>query len=129
LRQDPSYPPRFKEAQARAAQALEDEAVRRAHEGLRKPILYKGKPVRDHGQMPYETEYSDPLLALLLKANNPDKFKDKTAITVRRIKSLDDLDEGELRELEIDLLKRLEGLEGQAQLPAGSVIETTAEVV
>ena len=66
------------------------------------------------------------MLVLLLKGNNPDKFKEKTAITVRRIKSLDDLDADELAELERDLLRRYEG---QAQLPApgAQVVETTAE--
>jgi hypothetical protein len=54
-----------------AACTLEDEAVRRAHEGLRKPVWYKGKIVG------YETEYSDTLLLAVLKANNPDKFRDR----------------------------------------------------
>jgi len=42
-----------------------------AHEGLRKPVWYKGKIVG------YETEYSDTLLLAVLKANNPDKFRDR----------------------------------------------------
>ena len=42
-----------------------------AHEGLRKPVWYKGKIVG------YETENSDTLLLAVLKANNPDKFRDR----------------------------------------------------
>ena len=42
-----------------------------AHEGLRKPVWSKGKIVG------YETEYSDTLLLAMLKANNPDKFRDR----------------------------------------------------
>lgn len=57
-------------AEAQAARTLEDEAVRRAHEGLRKPVRYKGKIVG------YETEYSDSLMLALLKANNPEKFRE-----------------------------------------------------
>ena len=62
---------RFRQAEMQAARTLEDEAVRRAHEGLRKPVWYKGKIVG------YETEYSDTLLLAVLKANNPDKFRDR----------------------------------------------------
>jgi hypothetical protein len=71
LATDPSYPSRFRQAEMQAARTLEDEAVRRAHEGLRKPVWYKGKIVG------YETEYSDTLLLAVLKANNPDKFRDR----------------------------------------------------
>jgi hypothetical protein len=71
LAADPSYPARFRQAEVQAARTLEDEAVRRAHEGLRKPVWYKGRIVG------YETEYSDTLLLAVLKANNPDKFRDR----------------------------------------------------
>jgi hypothetical protein len=71
LATDPSYPARFRQAEMQAARTLEDEAVRRAHEGLRKPVWYKGKIVG------YETEYSDTLLLAVLRANNPDKFRDR----------------------------------------------------
>ena len=73
LKEDPTYAARFQEATERAARSLEDEAVRRAHEGLRKPVRYKGKIVG------YDTEYSDSLLLALLKANNPEKFMDRSA--------------------------------------------------
>jgi hypothetical protein len=67
---DPTYPARFKEAEQRAARSLRDEAVRRAHDGLRKAVWYKGKVVG------YETEYSDTLLLGLLKALDPE-FREK----------------------------------------------------
>ena len=69
LKEDPTYPQRFKEATEAASRTLEDEAVRRAHEGLRKAVRYKGKVVG------YETEYSDSLLTELLRATNPQKFR------------------------------------------------------
>ena len=71
MKEDPSYPARFREAEGVAARTLEDEMIRRAHEGLRKPVWYKGKIVG------YETEYSDALLIAALKANNPEKFRER----------------------------------------------------
>src|SRR5678815_3890434 len=56
LKNDPGYPERFEEAKSMALTALEDEMIRRGHEGLRKAVRYKGKVVG------YETEYSDRLL-------------------------------------------------------------------
>jgi hypothetical protein len=50
MREDPTYRPRFIEAEKQAACGLEDEAVRRAREGVRKLVLYKGQPVYVHGE-------------------------------------------------------------------------------
>lgn len=85
LRDDPSYPARFDEALKAAARRFEDEAVRRAVEGMPKGIYYKGKRVA------IEREYSDQLLALLLKANNPEKFGDKSKldVNVARVTSIE----------------------------------------
>lgn len=52
---------------------LEPEAVRRAVEGVQKPIYYKGKRV---GRV---REYSDTLLIFLLKAHDPERYKDRSA--------------------------------------------------
>ena len=85
LNQDPTYPPRFENAKQRAAQTLEDEAIRRAHDGTRKPVFHKGKIVG------YVQEYSDSLMQTLLKASNRAKFGDRTQvelggdITVKRL--------------------------------------------
>ena len=46
----------------------QDEADRRAVEGVEKPVFWRGKTVG------HIREYSDSLLALQLKANNPDKY-------------------------------------------------------
>lgn len=72
LRNDPNYPECFAEAEKRGARSLEDEAVRRAHEGLRKAVRYKGRIVG------YETEYSDSLLITMLKKSNPEAFRERT---------------------------------------------------
>lgn len=52
------------------AEDLEAEAYRRAHDGCRKPVFYKGKKV---GTI---KEYSDTVLIFLLKAYNPQKFRE-----------------------------------------------------
>lgn len=53
---------------------LEDEAYRRAVNGVSKPVYQGGIKVGEY------TEYSDTLLALLLKANAPEKYREKTVI-------------------------------------------------
>ena len=52
---------------------LEDEAIRRGHEGVDRPVYQGGKNV---GTV---REYSDALLVTMLKARRPDKFKDRMA--------------------------------------------------
>ncbi len=65
------YRAAFEVAEVRANRTLEDEAVRRAHEGVKKAIRYKGKVVGT------DTEYSDTLMTFLLKGGNRKKFGDK----------------------------------------------------
>jgi hypothetical protein len=52
----------------------EDELHRRAVEGNAKPV-YQGKELVGHIQ-----EYSDGLLALILKSGNPDKYADRQKV-------------------------------------------------
>ncbi len=94
LKKDPDYATAFEIARGRAADALEAEAVRRAHEGITKPIFHGGKRAIDVVQNPDgsikrdETgkpigipaavrEYSDTLLIFLLKGRNPAVFGDR----------------------------------------------------
>lgn len=69
---DQSFKDDFKEACKVAVAALEDEAIRRAHEGTLKPIFQGGKKV---GAV---REYSDTLLIFLLKGLAPEKYKDRS---------------------------------------------------
>lgn len=72
LEHDPEYRERFEEAHAAYLEALEAEADRRAVEGVEKPAgWYKGVAggtVR---------EYSDGLMLARLKAELPDKYRDR----------------------------------------------------
>lgn len=61
-------------ALALGTDALEDEAVRRAHEGTLKPVYQGGKKV---GVI---REYSDTLLIFLLKGRRPEKYKDRAIV-------------------------------------------------
>ena len=53
------------------ADMLEDEAVRRAKDGVERPVYQGGKLV-GHVQ-----EYSDTLLIFLLKGARPEKYRDR----------------------------------------------------
>ena len=76
LEADPAYVLAFAEAQTEAAQLLEDEAIRRAHEGILTPVFYKGNPT---GVM---REYSDGLLMFLLRGFAPEKYRDRGSVEV-----------------------------------------------
>ena len=87
LREDDAYAKEFAAAQLEAAQVLEDEAVRRAHEGIDEPLVYQGQftyPVdaagkRIRGSKPLAIrKQSDGLLQFLLKGFMPQKYSHKT---------------------------------------------------
>jgi hypothetical protein len=77
LETDPAYRQAFEAAEERAAQTLEDEAVRRAVEGVRHPVTYKGKPVKLGRRILYQIQYSDTLLIALLKRFRPALYRDQ----------------------------------------------------
>ncbi len=51
--------------------ALEDEAVRRAHDGVDEPVFYRGKACG------VVRKYSDTLLIFLLKGRRPERYRDR----------------------------------------------------
>lgn len=71
---DPAFAKAWDEAVERGIDALEDEALRRAHNGTLKPVFYRGEKC---GSV---REYSDTLLIFMLKAKRPLKFRDNVAI-------------------------------------------------
>lgn len=64
----------FHEAHKQGLRRLEDHAVRRAVDGVQKPVFFQGVQVAE------VTEYSDQLLQFLLQGNDP-KYKRKQEIT------------------------------------------------
>ena len=95
---DSEYPAAFEESKQRAADVLEAEAVRRAHQGTRRTVVSAGrimmvpsldehgKPIKDkNGQVVMkpleEIEYSDMLMSKLLDGNKPDKYRNRMDVT------------------------------------------------
>ena len=71
----------IREQQAREAlvDQLEEEALRRGVKGVQRPVYQAGHLVG------YQTEYSDLLLQLLLRANRPEKYREKADINVTQV--------------------------------------------
>jgi hypothetical protein len=66
------------DARRQAGDRLEAEAFRRGVDGIDEPLI--GRVGKDQdGIITTVRRYSDGLLTLLLKANRPDKYKDRTA--------------------------------------------------
>lgn len=65
----PEFAQQCTDALEDATDMLEEEARRRAYKGYNKPVVYQGQ-ITD-----WYKEYSDPLLALLLSAHRPSKFR------------------------------------------------------
>lgn len=71
---DPAFKAAFEMAQDMAFQRMEDEAYRRAVFGVEKVKYHQGIPIG------VEREYSDTLMQMLLKAGDPDKYKDRQKV-------------------------------------------------
>lgn len=78
--QDQGFAAEWAEAIEAATDALEAEARRRAIEGVETTVVHGGRMVRDDAGNPLTIRrYSDSLLALLLRAHRPEKYRDKSA--------------------------------------------------
>ena len=75
LQQDPEYVGKFGDVNEEATDALEQEARRRALEGVEEPVFYKGERV---GSI---RKFSDQLLMLLLMAKRPNQFRERVDVT------------------------------------------------
>jgi hypothetical protein len=73
---DPSFASAWEEAEEIATDRLEEEARRRAVEGVAEPLVSAGKLVRDDDGQPIAIRrYSDNLLLALLKAHRPPRHE------------------------------------------------------
>ena len=103
---DPGYKSDFAQATEDAADLLEAEARRRAHEGLVRYKFGKGGEPLTHPETgePYrEYEYSDTLLIFLLKGLKPEVYRERYEHTV----------------VHPDVVKRLQStIDAVRQLPA-----------
>lgn len=91
LHHDENYVRAWEVACVMAAENLEDEAVRRAYEGVPEPVVFQGNFTYPHknddGSPDLDRplcvrKYSDTLLALLLKGKKPEVYRDKQDIAL-----------------------------------------------
>ncbi|MBU1800633.1 MAG: terminase [Bacteroidetes bacterium] len=75
IESDKEFKEEFESAKKGVIEMLEAEAIRRAYDGIDKPVFYKGK------QVSVIQEYSDLLLIFLLKANDPAKYRERYEIS------------------------------------------------
>jgi hypothetical protein len=81
LKEDPTYPERFKTAKEAFADKLESEALRRAHDGVDRVRFSAGKIlVRPDGTAWVEKEFSDTLLLAMLKAHRRELYGDRASL-------------------------------------------------
>lgn len=81
---EPEYVTAFAQAKEEAAQTLEDEAVRRAKEGVEEPVIWKGefcyeRDSRGRRRLKkplFVRKHSDALMIFLLKGFRPDKYRE-----------------------------------------------------
>lgn len=74
-KKDPEFAERFREAQRLGLEVLEDEARRRAFEGVERVIYHQGVAVDT------AREYANSLICFLLKGGKPEKYKDRVEHT------------------------------------------------
>ena len=83
IERDPDFAERFKEAEQRVLEKLEQEAMRRAVEGtvVRSRKFWHGELVGED----IKTEYSDNLLMMLLRARAPERYRENSLITINQV--------------------------------------------
>jgi len=100
---DAAFAAAWDQAIERGTDRLEDEARRRAVDGVEEPIIHNGKIVGSR------LRYSDVLLITLLNARRPEKFKYRTEVTTKQEPiDLSRLSDRQLKALE-DIRRTLRG--------------------
>jgi hypothetical protein len=76
---DETFLLREREARESLNDMLESEAIRRGVKGTMAPVYQAGKLVG------YKREYSDALLTLVLRANRPEKYRDRVDVGLSQV--------------------------------------------
>lgn len=93
---DPAFAAAWDQALEAARPVLEEEAWRRAVEGVDEPVF--GRVGKDQdGQIGTVKKYSDALLTTLLKANAPEKYRERSEVKHTGKIDLGKLSDDELR--------------------------------
>lgn len=104
----PDFAERWDEAMRIGAEALEDEAKRRAFDGVDEPVFFQGVATDT------VRKYSDTLAIFLLKGAMPEKYRENSKIELSGHLAVNDMSDDEIRaEL--------------AALTAGSVLPVPAD--
>lgn len=82
---NPAFAAAWDAAMGRGVSALEDEAHRRAFDGVEEPVFHLGKQVAS------VQKYSDTLAIFLLKAHAPEKYRERTDVNVKGTLTLAEL--------------------------------------
>jgi len=102
LKSDAVYRLAWETVQDQAAQTLEDEAVRRAVEGVKRVRTHQGRPIKIGRKTLYDTEYDSQLMTLLLKRYRPALYRERTETQVTgSLEIIDRLQAGRKRLLEM----------------------------
>ncbi len=88
---DPEFAARWDDAKRLGVEALEDEGIRRAAEGVNEPVFYQG------AECGTVRKYSDTLLIFLLKAHNPEKYRENSKIELAGHLAVTNMTEDEIR--------------------------------
>lgn len=112
LEVDPTFKGLYEEAHDEALDALEEEARRRAVDGVNEPVYQGGEKV---GTV---RKFSDALLILLLKGKRPDTFRERHEVTGKNGGPLHTQTDVILK-AKSTLLEKLTRLSGRAQGTSG----------
>jgi hypothetical protein len=119
---DPDYQAEFEEAHKEACDRLEQEARRRAVEGVDEPVFYKGE------HCGVVRKYSDTLLIFLLNGAMPHKYKSRFSGKVSGPSGPPVQVRARLEKLSMEDLLRLREILGRASAPAedGMALDSAA---
>jgi hypothetical protein len=79
IRESEAYRQAFQQAQEEIGSLVEDALVTRAVYGTKELVLHQGEPVEVKGRLLYRIEYSDSLLALLIRKLKPE-YRDRVGL-------------------------------------------------
>lgn len=108
---DQAFATAWDEALTLGVGALEDECVRRAHEGIEEPVWYKGE------QCGSVRKYSDTLLIFLLKARDPKTYRENVRLEHSGIDGAPLIPQVDLEKLSTEALLTLQSILSAAVEP------------
>ena len=76
LKKDPVYREKFEQAQDLIGQELEDLALDRVRNGIKRQLFWRDKPMRQNGRLVYETQYDTQLHITMLKRFRPKLYRE-----------------------------------------------------